>query len=202
MIGIKNVNRNFTGTMNAILILIVILLTAQVVYTKPVIKIEYEYYKIYGYSAEALRYEMNKKGVKWTDGKYYDAFTSWYVKWRFTNNWGSNWCEIDRVDVSVDVKFTLPEWVDHDKASLGLQKKWDNYYTALVNHENGHKDIGIRAAEEIEKAIANMRSYRTCRELNDNTNSEAYRILEKYKKIEIDYDIETRHGMKQGAKFP
>jgi predicted secreted Zn-dependent protease len=82
----------------------------------------------------------------------YDALTSWYVYWNCQWEKSDNYCTITSVTTSVHVIFTLPEWIDYDSGKGKLKKRWDKYYRALIDHENGHQDNGIKAAKEIEKS--------------------------------------------------
>lgn len=145
---------------------------------------------------------MNRKGIRWTDGRTYDAFTSWYVKWRYEYYTSDGYCSLEAVDVSVDVEYTLPKWV---VKPLGNQKTWINwnrYSDALKKHEDGHRDFGIGAARDIEAALLSIGSRPRCDTLGADANAIGYRILDDYRRKEIEYDRKTEHGRTQGAVFP
>jgi len=178
------------------------LLSSVLLFSEPRISVKIDYYKLYSTSQASLRREMNKKGIRWTDGKTYDGFTSWYVKWRYEYYYKNGYCSLEAVDVSVDVEYTLPRWV---LKPLGNQKTWINwnrYSDALKKHEDGHRDFGIEAARKIEAALLSIGSRPRCDTLGDDANAIAYRILDDFRKKEVEYDRKTGHGRTQGAVFP
>ena len=95
----------------------------------------------------------------------------------------------------------MPRWSDPADGSPELRAHWDKYLKALQNHEDGHKDHGIRAAQEIESELAGLRPMRSCTEMERAANSTGNGIVEKYRKRDLYYDILTIHGMIQGAVF-
>lgn len=168
----------------------------------PLVTVETEYYDIYGWTAAELREQMVLFGVTWRDGKKYDALTTWFTRWRYTWESGLNSCKITGVKTSVEVLHRYPKWVNKAEADPALQHRWERYMANLKTHENGHKDIGIAAADEIETAIGQMPPARGCRALEAAANGLGQEILERYRALEADYDRQTGHGRTQGAVFP
>jgi predicted secreted Zn-dependent protease len=168
----------------------------------PKVQTTYEYYDIGGKSAPDIREKLNFNGVKWTDGKIYDAVTRWYVRWnyRFENVDGR--CRIASVVTHVDVVIKMPRWTSRDAADETLQDRWDGYIRALHEHELGHRGFGVRAAAEIEETISRLDPQLDCAALGAAANAAGHNILEKYRREEIAYDRNTRHGFTQGAVFP
>lgn len=183
-------------------ILFITLLFAAEVSAQPTVNIIYTTYAISGVSAEELREHMNSKSNIRRYGKTFDALTSWNVNWRFNWNTKNSKCYITTASSTVDVTFTLPKWTNRDMSSRYLINKWDRYYDALTQHENGHKDFGIKAAEEIEQAILEMPSRISCKILESEANEIGKRILKKYMDLEKEYDENTNHGSNDGAVFP
>ena len=163
---------------------------------------DYEYYEIYGETAEALRHAMNVQGIVWKNGNTYDAFTSWNVSWAFERRFGRKGCTIESVRTVVKVTHRFPKWKDISYAPLDLQDKWNAYMKALKEHEDGHKDIAVQAAREIEVFLVDLAPFSSCEDLTIRANASAMQILEKYKKQEEAYDEATRFGVTQGAAFP
>jgi predicted secreted Zn-dependent protease len=81
-------------------------------------------------------------------------------------------------------------------------QRWNRYYTALIAHENGHRDFGVKAATEIEQALLNLEARENCKRLEQDANAVGYEILNRYIADEKLYDIDTNHGMNDGAVFP
>lgn len=184
------------------LLIILMLLSSALLSAEPRISVRTNYYNLYSTTASGLRAEMNRKGIRWTDGKTYDAFASWYVSWRYEYYTNSGRCALEYIDVSVEIEYTLPKWVTQFMGGKETRIKWLKYIDALKKHEHGHGDIGISAANDIEKALLRLGSNPSCRALGEEANAIGYRILDNYGKREVEYDRSTGHGRTQGAVFP
>jgi predicted secreted Zn-dependent protease len=172
------------------------------VHATPRVSVTTKYYSIHGRMAQELRQQMNTHGVKAENGKRYDAHTGWYVKWQFDFSSRGNRCAIRTVKTSAAVAYTLPKWSDEAKAPQEFRDRWHRYLQALKTHEDGHRDIGVSAAAEIEQAIRAMGPEANCRDLEAKANALGKSILENFRSKESFYDIRTGHGMTQGATFP
>jgi len=157
-------------------------------------------YAIYGDSGKALRKEMNRKGATF-NGKRFDAETRWNVNWRFNNAPDHEGCRITQAQVTVDIHMTLPEWKNRAAAKPALQQRWDQYYRALMAHEEGHAQFGIRSAHEIQALLPRL-SAADCHTLNQLANDKAMDVINRYAEQERAYDRDTNHGMNDGAIFP
>jgi predicted secreted Zn-dependent protease len=92
--------------------------------------------------------------------------------------------------------------VNHASGPSALKKKWDAYIQSLRRHEDGHEDLGIKAANEIERSIANLEPEETCNDLAETANENGRRIISEYAAREREYDARTNFGEIQGAVFP
>lgn len=169
---------------------------------EPTVKVDTHYYDIRGASAAELRQQMSRLGPPDRDGRRYDAYTKWYVAWRFTYHEDGKSCRIERVTTSADVTYTLPRWKVPRAAAPELTAHWDRYLAALQTHEDGHRDFGVRGAHEVEQQIRALPAHGSCRELEAAANAAGHRVLDKYRAQELAYDRDTRHGATQGAVFP
>ncbi|MDQ5987046.1 MAG: hypothetical protein CSYNP_02782 [Syntrophus sp. SKADARSKE-3] len=168
----------------------------------PHISVTEKYYSIHGRTPNELRSQLNKYGVKTDKGEHHDAVTRWYVKWRFGVSLKGGRCVIRDVKTSADVIYMMPRWADEAKAPQELRNQWHRYLRALKKHEDGHRDIGVSAAAEIEHVIGTLGPEVNCRSLEGKANALGESILEKFRRKEWTYDIITGHGMIQGAVFP
>ena len=162
----------------------------------------FTYYKITGSSARALRDAMNAKRPTGKDGLPHDAITSWFVRWRYTTTGGSPGCAVKAFSVSLDLAMTLPQWTNESEATTQLLEHWRTYYAALLKHEEGHKEIGNRAAADIREAGSRLPSEQSCSELAKAVEKMTNEMLERYRQREREYDRATDHGRTQGARFP
>ena len=160
-------------------------------------------YSIVGSTTADLRQEMNLKSpVRNVDGnnnKTFDGSTEWFANWSFRWNGYGRTCVINSVAVHLRVTITLPKWENKTAADSATQLKWYQYFEALELHEQGHRRIGIGAAQEIERRLEGLRA--DCNSINSVANNVAREVVRKYNAIDIEYDKRTDHGATQGAVF-
>lgn len=74
--------------------------------------------------------------------------------------------------------YKCPNGVDKNKANAALRQDWDRYVKNLLTHECGHRDLGVRAAREIESAVLDQPAQGTCNGLGNSANQMGQAILE------------------------
>ena len=185
-----------------LLVSVVIAAATSTAFAAPQISIATKHYSVHGSTAQELRQDLNRRGVKGSDGRTYDAHTAWYIRWSYDYTTRGSSCGIRSVRTSVTVTYTLPKWSGGAKASQELWNKWHRYLKDLKTHEDGHRDIGIAAAAEIEKTIAKLPPAANCREMEAKANAAGHSVIDEYRSKESFYDLRTLHGRTQGAVFP
>lgn len=169
---------------------------------EPIIKENISYYLVYGKDVNEIRSSLNNNTPIRQDGIAYDGHTDCYFKWNFWWNESNGLCSIDRVKVFVEIQYTLPKLNNPNSLLKRLKNEWEAYIKALVKHENGHRDIAVRLASEIENEIVNILPRQSCKQLEIDANQIGYDIIEKANHLNEEYDRETNHGNNQGAIFP
>jgi predicted secreted Zn-dependent protease len=172
----------------------------------PVVTEKYEYYEVKGGSETELRCDMNNNSCKWEDGKKYDSVTSWRVKWDYGYDRGSQACSAVSFKASVEVVFRYPQWVNAGGGDGGVSQplvaKWDRYMKNLAIHENGHRDMAVKAAAELSHAVAELPPAQSCADLDREVRALCRLRMKKLNEDEKAYDVSTKHGLTQGAIFP
>jgi predicted secreted Zn-dependent protease len=168
----------------------------------PVVTERTEYYEVEGVCEKDLRCDLGKKGCKWDDGKVYDSETSWSWKWDCGRDAIHPDCSPDAVTVTVEIVFKYPKWVPIAAAPPSLVKKWDEYLKNLKVHENGHRDMAVAAATGFSRAVAALPPVKNCSELESKVHALGSEWMEKLNADSREYDLATKHGVKQGALFP
>lgn len=176
------------------------LLTAQA-RAEPEISISKIHYTIEGNSAEAILADIRKKTPVQHNGRRHTARTDWHVSWQFWWNGNGNSCEISKVTTRLEVVYTLPRLKISSSMPEDLLIRWERFNTALFSHEQGHKDLGFRAAVEIENRITGMGARDSCSQLERDANRMARDVIEQYGRMEKEYDRTTNHGINTGAVF-
>jgi len=100
--------------------------------------------------------------------------------WAFTRGWVS-WK--GQCEVTVKIRYTLPEHTNPNAMSPALRTKWNRMKTAMRRHEERHGQHSINAGREIEQA--------GCRG--------GVAILRKWRQQDKAYDARTQHGKTEGV---
>ncbi|MGV3620891.1 MAG: DUF922 domain-containing protein [Archangium sp.] len=160
------------------------------------------WYDVEGDDEHQLRANLDAIGPEDAKGERHDAYTSWYVTWRFPFSRGDDGCTTGPVTTDVRVVMTLPRWLGPADPNHPMVKKWRSYLDSLVEHESGHRDTGFRAATEITELLPNLAPQQSCDDAEAKANETARAVLEKFRTHDAAYDEDTRHGATQGAVFP
>jgi predicted secreted Zn-dependent protease len=170
---------------------------------EPVLKVGLRFYEVTGNSATGLRAQLDRLGPVSKSGRRFDGRTDWEVRWNYSYLDSAGGCRIDGVTLAVNVVFTLPRWSTAMAAPPVLRQRWGAYLEALQQHEDGHRDIALAAAREIELEIRALSQNRLpCAALPATIDALGRRILGKHQSADDEYDARTRHGAVQGAVFP
>lgn len=167
-------------------------------WAKPEEKVTTRYYTLEGSRKKDLIKELKTKGVK-DKGARFHAHTDWRVTWNYRYVPVQNGCKIHSVTVNLEISYFLPKWTPGPEASSELIKKWEAYNAALKVHEEGHADIGRRAALEIESSLLRLGQGVSCGAIQDSVSGETAGILNQYHEEEARYDRSTKNGRTQGA---
>lgn len=160
------------------------------------------WYDINGQTALDMRRQLNQRGPADSDGRHHDAYTEWYVTWRFPFATSEAGCSTGPVSTDIRINVSLPRWLEPVEADQALVAQWRQYLSSLLEHERGHRETGLRAANEISELLPALDPQPTCAEAEAVANELAHSVLNKYRRVDLQYDDETRHGATQGAVFP
>lgn len=183
------------------LIYLIVLLVSFPVKAEPNLKIEYQFYDLYPLAKEDLGQEMDRQSPIVENGKKYRGYTSWNVYWQFYWQISNQKCRIDRVTTDLKVKYIMPKISDSHNVKPEVERVFNQYYSALLKHEQGHKDSGLYAAREIEQKLRSLGAYKDCKKLEQAANQTANQIVKKYNERDKNYDLKTDHGRLQGVNI-
>lgn len=167
---------------------------------EPLTRVHASYYYIDGSSATVLAAQLEQTGPKDEQGKRFPGKTRWDVQWQFNHQQEGETCGVKDVVVAVGIAQNMPKWRGADKpGGTALKARWQKFQEALKRHEETHKEHGMKAGAEIEKALLALKPASNCEDLDKAANAAGERVVEKYRKLDADYDRSTDHGRKQGA---
>ena len=184
--------------MTARIIIICALCIVTSVWAGPRVKTEFNTYTVYLGDNRNIKTELNQASPILENGRIYHGRTDWKTKWDFRWKKEHELCRISSVTTSVKIVYILPKARSLPTDSK-QKKRYQEYYSSLLAHEKGHGQFGIDMANEIERRLSKMKSSGNCEVFSANVNKKAYEILEKYKRLDAEYDVVTGHGKTQGA---
>ncbi|MBW4694436.1 MAG: DUF922 domain-containing Zn-dependent protease [Lyngbya sp. HA4199-MV5] len=161
-------------------------------------------YKIQGKTAAELRSQMNQLGpLNQDEGKRFDASTTWDLDAQFTagGKKGAS-CKIKTVTVTVKTTFNLPEWTPPTGTPQALIDRWKKHLAALQTHEDGHKQLGIDAGNDLLAQLKALPAAPSCDAINKIAAQKRDAVKASFKQKHKAYDASTKHGANQGAVFP
>jgi len=95
-------------------------------------------------------------------------------------------------ELNFSCRLTMPQWED-DGSSPELTEYWENFYNALILHEQGHVDITHREFTKA-KRLAKNKSCKQAEKIYKHTE----KLIDRLQK---EHDRKTNHGITQGAVF-
>jgi predicted secreted Zn-dependent protease len=161
------------------------------------------YHDIAGNSEQALVAALKKISYAETSGdRFFAANTHWRIRWNFRVESDGRSCGLSSATTELDVDMNLPRWNPPSNAAPALVKRWNAFATAVRKHEDGHREIAIDAAYEIEAGAKKEPPQRDCAALKKRLSRAADATLREFRDKENSYDVTTMHGRTQGATFP
>jgi predicted secreted Zn-dependent protease len=159
-------------------------------------------YSISYYEVPVGRYryrDLVESAPKCVDGKRYIGCTTWRLRWTYRFSIVEKACRLSAFSVKVEGTIFLPKI---PPTELERNKLLKNSIEKLLAHEEGHLDFPVQAAYRIVHEVDKLpESNRDCDRLARSIDSIGNKHLEMARALESRYDIQTRHGVEQGAVF-
>jgi predicted secreted Zn-dependent protease len=156
------------------------------------------YYAMTGSSIRHIQ-ESLRQTRPWKDKSAHDGSTEWRIQWRANFSAEDGACHCSSFDTTTTITITLPRWVAPTNTPVSVRAAWQQYLTALTQHEAGHADFALAAAAEMHERIKAIGSDADCAALRSKVQSECQGIIDSHRAREKEYDERTRHGATQGA---
>jgi predicted secreted Zn-dependent protease len=158
---------------------------------EPVVRAGITSYFVGGASVEELRKDIVDKAPESPDGKRRAAFTKWDVQWRWKLDKQDAQCSIANAGSVVGVSVFLPKLRNEATAPKSLLERWKKYEKALRDHEDGRKDIAVRAGKEIEATLIKLKAEANCEALEARAEEVAKGMLENFRKEDESYSTQA-----------
>jgi predicted secreted Zn-dependent protease len=131
------------------------------------------------------------------DGHPYKSWgrCNWRITWNVDRSMKDDGlCHINKFKLKLGTTITMGKWANREEGSRELQKKWDAFASALKNHELGHKQNAIRAANEWSVELRRFLPQKDCATLDGNIKESYAHLLAKYKTLNNAWDQATVNG--------
>ena len=184
-----------------IFVTVLVLLASIPVCAQPKISTSILYYDIHPSGLSYIGKEMHKRSPIKKKGTTFKGHTKWHVKWHFKWKKRKGVCRISQVSTSLNVKYTMPRIPISYSVKPEVLNSFNNYYKALMRHEEGHKNSGLYAARDIESSLLKLSTDNDndCKRLSSSANRIGHKIINKYNQRDRDYDKKTIHGKSEGV---
>ncbi len=161
-------------------------------------------YVIKGSTAADLRSQMNQLGpFSPKENRRFDAKTVSNPFANFTSGGkkGKS-CKLKTVKVTVTTQFIMPQWVPPAGADPALVAKWAAFLTKVQIHEDGHQQLSIDAGKDLLAKFKALPEASSCPALLESAKKVQQQAQATLDANHEKYDISTKHGETQSAKFP
>lgn len=130
------------------------------------------------------------------------AYTDWQIRWSYTPRESSGRHLVASARVEVVVTRTLPCWRAPAAADRSLVSTWNVLVAAITRHEQGHVDIAVSGARSLHAAIVGVSQSAVREDLERKVAAVAEVALATVRAADLDYDVATQHGARQGVCLP
>ena len=135
------------------------------------VKITTEYVDVYGDTLKELDKHLRQYGplAANTNQKLRHAYGScaWNVSYNYDHvEDEKGYSSPGSIKVTVYATYHLPKWEAPDRVPQDVKNRWTAYAESVRVHEEGHKDIAVKAGHKLLDALKALPSYRTSSDLN------------------------------------
>jgi predicted secreted Zn-dependent protease len=110
-----------------------------------------------------------------------------------------NGCEIAKLNLIIKIRVLLPDFGDLLPSE---QARLLEFRNKLSDHEQGHVDIYTSEFNQLYDKVRAMTSDVSCEQLKRQVTQELKKGAEDIGVKQAKYDLQTRHGILQGSRFP
>jgi predicted secreted Zn-dependent protease len=152
------------------------------------------------YPVKGKSYESVLRSLAANGPKGYHGLAGWSVTYHYTVKMEGTLCRFDNVRLKIVGEILLPKWTDEAAAPAALQQRWQGYYAALQQHEEGHVQHGNELAALVREKFFGVSDF-ACAQAETVAKAEFDRVYTSLKSRDKEYDARTQHGATQGASF-
>ncbi len=178
-----------------------VLLYSNSVIANSAINTHFEYYDISPKTKYDIKSELQQRTPIINESIKFHGSTIWQVEWNISWKETNGICYLDSSKAKLNVLFKMPRISSNFSATNAVIDVFNKYYEALLMHEKGHMNNGIKALKDIKVLLSNFNSFSDCQVLNEAVKNAITNVVGKYKRQDIAYDTQTKHGKLQGVSI-
>jgi predicted secreted Zn-dependent protease len=103
---------------------------------------------------------------------------------------------VTEVTLKPSYTIQMPTWAGYSKAPKACQQEWSRMWKKLEEHENGHRDIHLKALTAIQNALAKKTDLTV-----DQLESDFARMMKEAQDKQDKFDNSTGHGSNKGVEL-
>ncbi|HEY9055645.1 MAG TPA: DUF922 domain-containing protein [Aurantimonas sp.] len=155
---------------------------------------ETSYFAVRGSTLAELDADLNRQGPYVAEtGLRHPGATEVKFDGKVTYKKVAEGCAVARVDLGLTLHLTLPKWTPPKRVSPQTILVWRTLEADIKRHENQHASIAKTWLKRMEMAVRNLRTERTCAEMETHVNTVTRRYLAGHERAQIEFDtIEGR----------
>jgi predicted secreted Zn-dependent protease len=165
-------------------------------------------YGVEGASEQEIRASLSQRGPSAAGaggsaaaGRF-DGLTDWQLRWSFRYQREGGSCSLAGATIDLSIVVLLPELRQPETLAPDLLARWQAYVAALETHEMGHVERQRAIARDLAAALDASLPAATCSDLGQQLSALGEAHLQTIRVSDASYDVETNHGLTQGAFFP
>ncbi|MCE2571633.1 DUF922 domain-containing protein [Motilimonas eburnea] len=162
----------------------------------PNVNVNFKFYDLEAQSMYELFQKIRIVGPAGQAGNKAAGKASYNMNWQLAFEQKGNQCRVGDAGVDIEIDIVVPRWLNVDEQSEKAQAQWQIYLGGLLDHESGHKDIVVNAAEQLIESIKVAPTNLNCAQLQQRVDKAGYRYLAKAKVESSDYDKKMKLSFK------
>lgn len=161
-----------------------------------------KYFPIFGATPRELQRSMTANGpfnemVK----QHVNAEISWRLNWKLDYIRDKNQCRIGKFKILLRTEITFPKWMNPEAADDTVRSLWERVAKDIRAHEDGHKAIGIEAANVLARRLRALPPFDTCEALNAEISRARTKIYAEYTQANRAFDRTEVLKIQRGGRL-
>ncbi|MCE0556746.1 MULTISPECIES: DUF922 domain-containing protein [unclassified Motilimonas] len=162
----------------------------------PNVNVNFKFYDLEAKSMYELFQKIRIVGPAGQAGNKAAGKASYSMNWQLNFEKNGAQCRVGDGAVDIEIDIVVPRWLNVDSQSEQSQAHWQTYLGGLLDHESGHKDIVLKAADKLIDYIKSSPVNKGCAQLQQQIDKAGYQFLAQAKAESDTYDQRMKLSFK------